>query len=141
MSGVISRNLKNISISNSFPDVHKRGIHAHTDAHTDTRTQTHRQTYTHDDRIRRNAMRCISPNNCCWLSQRVVQKSSVVYFTASLPKLRTVCRHMSRRRINNGNFRKNLKSYIFRLLNCKSICCLVFRIHKCIRCVIQFQPN
>ena len=46
MSGVISRNLKknDVSISNRFPEVHKR--------------DTHR--YTHDDSIRRNAMCCIS---------------------------------------------------------------------------------
>ena len=53
MSGVISSNLKNddVSISNRFPEVHKRGIHTHTHTHT------------HDDSIRRNAMRCISPKN------------------------------------------------------------------------------
>ena len=45
MSDVIPRNLKknDVSISNRFPGVHKRGTH------------------THDDSIRRNAMRCISP--------------------------------------------------------------------------------
>ena len=48
MSGVIPRNLKNdVSISNRFPEVYKRGTH----------TQ-----HTHDNSIRRNAMRCISPN-------------------------------------------------------------------------------
>ena len=51
MSGVNPRNLKkDVSISNRFSTVHKRGIH--TDTHT----------HTHDDDIRRNAMRCISPN-------------------------------------------------------------------------------
>ena len=56
MSGVIQRNLKNdVSISNRFPEVHKRGIHIH--------TQTRRHTDTHDDIIRQNAMRCISPKN------------------------------------------------------------------------------
>ena len=50
--GVIPRNLKkDISISNHFPGVYKRGIH--TDTHTDT----------HDDSIQQNAMRCISPKN------------------------------------------------------------------------------
>ena len=48
-----------VSISNLFPEVHKRGIH--TDRYTDTNIDTH--TRTHDDRIRRNAMRCISPKN------------------------------------------------------------------------------
>ena len=51
MSGVIKR--KTTSISNRFPGVHKHGIH----------TQTDIQTHTHDDSIRRNAMRCISPEN------------------------------------------------------------------------------
>ena len=53
----------NVSISNSIPDVHKRGIHthAHRNTHTDTDTDTH--THTHDDSNRRNAMRCISPKN------------------------------------------------------------------------------
>ena len=46
MSSVIPRNLKNdVSISNRFSEVHKCGIH--------TRTQSH----THDDSIRRSAMR------------------------------------------------------------------------------------
>ena len=54
MSGVILRNFKKkVSISNSFSGVHKRGIHTDTQTHTDT----------HDDSIRRNAMRCISPKN------------------------------------------------------------------------------
>ena len=49
MSGVIPRNLKknDDSISNRFPGVHKRDTHTHT----------------HDDSIRRNAMRCILPKN------------------------------------------------------------------------------
>ena len=57
MSGVIPRKFKknDVSISNRFPGIHKRGIH--TDTHTD------RHTYTHDDSIRRNAMHCISPKN------------------------------------------------------------------------------
>ena len=52
--------LKNdVSISNRFPEVHKRCILTHTDR------QTH--THTHDDSIRRNAMRWIPPKNsrCC----------------------------------------------------------------------------
>ena len=55
MSGVNTRNLEKsyCFISNRFPEVHKRGIHTHTDIHT----------HTHDDSIRRNAMRCISPKN------------------------------------------------------------------------------
>ena len=53
MSGGILRNLRKTSISNSFPGVHKRGIHTHRQTHT----------HTHDDSIRRNAMRCISPKN------------------------------------------------------------------------------
>ena len=58
MSGVIPRNLKNdVSFSNRFPEVHKRGIHTHTHTHT------HKHTHTHDDGNRRNAMRCISPKN------------------------------------------------------------------------------
>ena len=40
-----------VSISNRYPEVHKRGIH----------TQTHTHIHTHDDGIRRNAMHCISP--------------------------------------------------------------------------------
>ena len=57
MSGVISRNLEknDVSISNRFSGVQKRGIHTQT--HTHTHTHTH--TDTHDDSIRRNAMRCI----------------------------------------------------------------------------------
>ena len=59
MSGVIPSNLKknDVSISNSFPGVHKRGIH------TDTQTHTHTQTYTYDDSVRRNSWRCISLKN------------------------------------------------------------------------------
>ena len=50
MSGVIPSNLKNdVSISNRFPEVHKRGIHTHT--------------HTLYDSIRRNAMSCILPKN------------------------------------------------------------------------------
>ena len=41
MSGVIPRNLKEVSISNRFPEVHKRGIY------TQTHTNTHTHTYTH----------------------------------------------------------------------------------------------
>ena len=56
MSGVISRNEKyDVSISNRFPGVHKRGIRTHT-------RQTDRHTHD-DDSNRRNAMRCISPKN------------------------------------------------------------------------------
>ena len=53
MSGVILRNFEenDVFLSNCFSEVHKRGIH----------TQTH--TDTHDDSIRRNAMRWISPKN------------------------------------------------------------------------------
>ena len=55
MSGVIPSNLKenDVSISNRFPEAHKRGIH------TDRQTDTH----TYDDSIRRYAMCCISPKN------------------------------------------------------------------------------
>ena len=55
MSGVIPRNLKknDISISNRFPGIHKRGIQTHRHIHTHTDT--------HDDSIRQNAIRCISP--------------------------------------------------------------------------------
>ena len=62
MSGVISLNLKknDASISNRFPGVHKRGIHTH------RQTDTH----THDDSIRRNAMRCISPKKDCNLNNK-----------------------------------------------------------------------
>ena len=62
MSGVIPRNVEknDASISNRFPGVHKRRIHIHTDRQTD-RQDTH--THTHDDSVRRNAMRCISPKN------------------------------------------------------------------------------
>ena len=62
MSRFIPRNLKkNDVLSQSvFPEVHKRGTHTHTYTHTHTDT-TH--TDTHDDSIRRNAMRCISPTN------------------------------------------------------------------------------
>ena len=56
MYGVIPSNLKNyVSISNRFPEVHKRGTLTHRHTHTDT--------HTHDDGIRRHAMRCISPKN------------------------------------------------------------------------------
>ena len=43
MSGVIPRNLKknDVSISNRFTGVHKRGIHTHTHRQTDTHTHTH----------------------------------------------------------------------------------------------------
>ena len=43
MSGVIPRNLKknDVSISNRFPGVHKRGILTHTDSQTDRHTHTH----------------------------------------------------------------------------------------------------
>ena len=53
MSDVIPRNLKEngVSISNRFPEVHKRGIHTHrhtdTQTHKQTDTQTHTQTHTH----------------------------------------------------------------------------------------------
>ena len=38
-----------VSISNRFPGVHKRGTnaaHTHTDTHTDAHTDTHRHTHT-----------------------------------------------------------------------------------------------
>ena len=40
MSGIIPRNLKksNVSTSNRFPGVHKRGIHTHTYRHTHRHT-------------------------------------------------------------------------------------------------------
>ena len=50
---------------------HNRHTQTHTHTHTNTNTHIHnthtpihtdRQTHTHDDSIRRNAMRCISPN-------------------------------------------------------------------------------
>ena len=55
MSDVIPRNFKknDISTSNRFPGVQKRGIHTHTDTHTQT----------HVDSTRGYAMRCISPKN------------------------------------------------------------------------------
>ena len=54
MSGVIPRNIKNdVSTSNRFHGVHKRGIHTHRHTHT----------HIHVDSNRRNAMRCISPKN------------------------------------------------------------------------------
>ena len=50
MSGVIPRNLKkDVSISNSFIEIHKRGTHIHDDDSIDS--------------IRRNAMRYISSKN------------------------------------------------------------------------------
>ena len=52
---------KDVSISNHFPGVHKRGIHTHTHTHR----QTHTHTHTHDDSIRGNAMHCISSKNGC----------------------------------------------------------------------------
>ena len=55
MSCIIPLNLKKRRLY--FPGVHKRGIHTHTDRQTD------RHTHTHDDSIRRNAMRCSSPTN------------------------------------------------------------------------------
>ena len=51
-------NKDGVSISNCFPEVHKRGIYTHTDRHTHTHN-----THTHNDSIRRNAMRCISSKN------------------------------------------------------------------------------
>ena len=61
--GVIPSNFKknDFSISNHFPEVHKRSIHTQTHTHTDTNKQTH--TYRLYDSIRRNAMPCISPKN------------------------------------------------------------------------------
>ena len=53
MSGVIPHNLKkDVSMSNRFPEVHKRGIHTHTHIQTDTQTytQSHRHIY-HDSII------------------------------------------------------------------------------------------
>ena len=59
MSGVILSNLKknDVSVSNRFPEDHKRGIHTHarthaltharTRARTHTRTRTHTHTHTH----------------------------------------------------------------------------------------------
>ena len=63
--GVIPHNLKknDVSTSNRFPEVHKRGIHTHTHTQTDKHTDRHTHTQTHDYSIRRNAMRCISPKN------------------------------------------------------------------------------
>ena len=64
MSGVVSRIKKNRRLYlKPFSGVHKRGIHTDTQTHRHTVTQTHRHTHTHDDSIRRNAMRCISPKN------------------------------------------------------------------------------
>ena len=68
MSGVIPSNLKksDVSSSNCFPEVHKRGTHTHTHTHTThthTHTHTHIHTHTLYDSIKRNAMRCISPKN------------------------------------------------------------------------------
>ena len=42
MSGVILSNIKknDVSISNRFPEVHKRGTHTHTDANTHTHIHT-----------------------------------------------------------------------------------------------------
>ena len=46
MSGVIPRNLKKTtSLSNRFPEFHKRDTRRH--RHTDTQTHTHTNTYTH----------------------------------------------------------------------------------------------
>ena len=53
MSGVIPCNLKQKRL-------YLRHFHKVTNA---AHTHTHRQTHTHDDSIRRNAMRCISPKN------------------------------------------------------------------------------
>ena len=48
MSGVIPSNLKtDVSISNRFPEVHKRGIHTHTHTHIHTHTHTLTHTHTH----------------------------------------------------------------------------------------------
>ena len=46
MSGVIPRNLKrnDVSISNRFPEIHKRGIHTQRHTHTHTHTDTHTHT-------------------------------------------------------------------------------------------------
>ena len=49
MSGIIPSNLQknDVSISNSFPGVHKCGIHTDTQTHTHTDTHTHTQTHLH----------------------------------------------------------------------------------------------
>ena len=75
MSGVILSNLKEKRrlYLKPFSEVHKRSIQTHARTHARTRararTHTHAHTHTrahahtHDDSIRRNAMRCISPND------------------------------------------------------------------------------
>ena len=58
MSGVIPRNLKEkrrLNLKALF--WRQQTPRTHTARHTDRQTHTH----THDDRIRRNTMRCISP--------------------------------------------------------------------------------
>ena len=42
--------------------------------HTDTQreTDTHTHTHTHNDSIKRNAMRCISPKNCCCYNNNII---------------------------------------------------------------------
>ena len=65
---------KNGSIPNRFPEVHKHGTHTQTDRHTHTNT--------HDDSIRRNAMRCISPKNAnFWSVSTSKQTHNVKHFS------------------------------------------------------------
>ena len=79
MFGVIPRNLKktDVSISNRFPGVHKRGIHIYTHTHT------HTQTHTLYDSMRRNAMRCISPKNHISLKKIQVQSDRKFFIKIS----------------------------------------------------------
>ena len=80
MSGVISRNLKQklrLYLNPFSWGPQTQHTHTHTDRETD------RQTHTHDDGIRRNAMRCISPkNDVLSLCIKTLKLSSYFHITA-----------------------------------------------------------
>ena len=61
MSGVIPSNLEQKRRLSQTVFLRSTNA-AYTQTHRQTDTHTHTHTHTHDDSIRRNAMRCISPN-------------------------------------------------------------------------------
>ena len=79
MSGVILHNLQknDVSISSRSSGVHQRGTH--------TQTHTHTHTHIHDDSIRRNAMRCISPNKMSATNTRRNSNRFSVRFSSRIP--------------------------------------------------------
>ena len=89
MSGVIPRNLKKrrLYLTPFSWRPQMRHTHTHTHTHTNTQTPTDRKSHTHDDSIRRNAMRCISPINgspctfICITTSSVLQISNEALIT------------------------------------------------------------